>query len=209
MISPAYWWEIFSISDLLSNIILVFCFIILLKQKLKDNLFRYPILLGISTSFLVLTRGIVAIPLILFVFKDFWQTHLSNQLKYVLSFGITFVLLITLVLINCPDLQTLKFYNPLVLQTSYLPNYILMISMLLPFYFSFRIHFFEKEFFTICSLLMIFPTASAFMIRLNEFGIEKMIEGGFFDLSYLSIIIPFMLHEIVKENKMEPSFLKI
>lgn len=209
MISPAYWWEIFSISDLFSNIILVFCFIILLKQKLKNNLFKFPILLGISTSFLVLTRGIVAIPLILFVFKDFWQTHLSNQLKYVLSFGITFVLLITLVLINCPDLQTLKFYNPLVLQTSYLPNYILIISILLPFYFSFRIIFFEKEFFTICSLLMIFPTASAFMIRLNEFGIEKMIEGGFFDLSYLSIIIPFILHEIVKENKMESSFLKI
>lgn len=201
IVSPAYWWEIFSISDLFSNIILVFCFIILLKQKLKDNLFKYPILLGFSTSFLVLTRGIVAIPLILIVFKDFWQISLIKQLKYVISFVISFALLIAMVIINCPDLHTLKYYNPLVLQTSYLPNYLTIIALTLPFYFSFKIKSFENDFFTICTFLILFPTLLAFILKLNKTGIEKILIGSTFDLSYLSIVIPFILYEVAKENK--------
>jgi hypothetical protein len=201
LISPAYWWEIFTISDLFSNMILVFCFIVHLERKLKDNLFKHPIMLGISTSFLVLTRGIVAIPLILFVFKDFWQIRMINQLKYVFSFGITFVLLIGLVLMNCPDLQTLKSCNPLVLQTSYLPSYIHLIALLLPFYFSFKIKIFENDFYIACSLLILFPTLLAFMIRLNTIGFEKILTESYFDLSYLSIVLPFILYEIVDENK--------
>jgi hypothetical protein len=201
IVSPAYWWEIFSISDLFSNIILVFCFIILLKQKLKDNLFKYPIFLGFSTSFLVLTRGIVAIPLILIVFKDFWQISLIKQLKYVISFVISFALLIAMVIINCPDLHTLKYYNPLVLQTSYLPDYLTIIALILPFYFSFKIKSFENDFFTICTLLILFPTLLAFILKLNKTGIEKILIGSTFDLSYLSIVIPFILYEVAKENK--------
>jgi len=196
IIAPAYWWEIFAISDLISNIILVMCFIILLKQGLK-NIFQYPILLGISTSFLVLTRGIVAIPLVLLLFKDFWKISLTDKIKYVSSFTVTFAILVSLVLFNCPDWNTLKFYNPLVLQAHALPTYIHLIALALPFILAFRIRSFDVDFFRFSALLMLFPTIVAFLIVCYRFGDLR------FDLSYLSIVIPFMLFEIVKTKKRE------
>lgn len=197
IISPAYWWEIFAISDLMSNIIVVMCFIILLKKKLK-NIFEYPVLLGISTSFLVLTRGIVAIPFVLILFKDFWKITMIEKIKYVLSFTFTFIFLVGLVLFNCPDWNTLKFYNPLVLQSHYLPNSIHFTALILPFLFAFRIRSFRNDFFKFSALLMLFPTAAAFIIVSYKFGFDFR-----FDLSYLSIVIPFMLFEIVKTKKWE------
>jgi len=205
LMAPAYWWEIFSISDLFSNMILVFCFVVLLKQKWKQDIFKHPVFLGISTSFLVLTRGITAIPLILLVFKDFCKISFQKQWQYASAFVLTFALLILMVLINCPDFETLKSYNPLVLQTSYLPNYILGMALLLPFYFSFKIKSFENDFFFWTSLLLSFPTLLAFFIRLSTMGIERILIGSYFDLSYLSIIIPFMLYEIVNEQHVNTS----
>lgn len=208
LISPAYWWEIFAISDLMSNTIIVLCFIILLKHKLKTTVLEYPIFLGFSTSFLVLTRGIFAIPLTLLVFKDFCNTNITNQLKYVFSFSITFIVLITIVLMNCPDLETLKRCNPLVLQAHYLPNYIHILALMLPFYFSFKIKKFNNDFFKISSFLILFPTLLAFIYTWDSVGFEEIILKSRFDLSYLSIVIPFILIEIVQnKNKVANEYL--
>lgn len=201
LISPAYWWEIFAISDLMSNSIIVLCFIILLKNKLKKNIFEYPIFLGFSTSFLVLTRGIFAIPLTLIVFKDFWCNSLSVKLKYALSFTFTFLFLVAIVIVNCPDLETLKVYNPFVLQTHYLPSYIHILALISPFYFSFKIKTFRTDFFKISSLLILFPTLLAFIYGWNDIGFEEIILKNRFDLSYLSIVIPFILILIVDSKK--------
>jgi hypothetical protein len=200
LISPAYWWEIFAISDLMSNTIIVLCFIIFLKNKLKTNILAYPLFLGFSTSFLVLTRGIFAIPLTLLAFKDFFYSNLKNKFKYLLSFLLTFILLIEIVIMNCPDLETLKHFNPLVLQTHFLPNYVHIIALVLPFYFSFKIKKFKPDFFKITPFLILFPTLLAFIYRWQDVGFEDIIFKNRFDLSYLSIVIPFILIEIVQSE---------
>lgn len=202
LLSPAYWWEIFAVSDLFSNIVIVFCFILLVKKNFTEGVFQHPVFLGITTCILVLTRGIVAIPLILLLFKDFWKIRLSKQVTYIISFTVTFVGLLAMVLINCPSIEILKLYNPLVLQTHYLPNYIHFIALVLPFYFSFQIKSFIDDFFKTATILMLFPTLLAFFLTWYRNGFKDLIENNSFDLSYLSIVIPFLLFEITKNSKL-------
>lgn len=206
LISPAYWWEIFAISDLMSNSIMVFCFIVLLKQKLKNNIFKHPVFLGFSTSLLTLTRGVFIIPLVLLVFKDYWETNLNSKVKYTLTFLATAILLITIVLINCPDLETLKAFNPYSRQIRLLPRYIHILSIALPFYYSFKTTEFEKDFFKTTAFLILFPTILAFIYVWIDFGFEILIAESKFDLSYLSIATPFILKIITKkESAIQPS----
>jgi hypothetical protein len=200
LISPAFWWEIFAISDLMSNIVIVLCFVLLWKQKIKDNIFKYPLMLGVVTAFLVLTRGIVVIPLVLLVFRDFWKLDVLKKVKYLFTFALTFVFLIAIVLMNCPDLETLENYNPYVLQTGYLPGYVQAIALLLPFYFTFKIQDFNYSYFKTASILLLFPVFTAFFFRLYSTGFSAVIEESTFDLSYLSIVIPFLLIEVVEIN---------
>ena len=200
LISPAFWWEIFAISDLMSNIILVLCFILLVKDSLKKDLFKYPIFLGISSSFLVLTRGVVAIPLTLLLFKDFWSISFSKKIKFMVSLILTSFLLIGLVIMNCPDKNTLVLYNPLVLQTHYLPSFVNVFALLLPFYFSYKIKSFHNDFFKASSILLLFPTFLSFINNWERNGLEILLKENKFDLSYLSIVIPFILFEIVSNS---------
>lgn len=200
VISPAYWWEIFSISDLLGNVIIIFCFITLVNHMLKNDIFKYPILLGVSSSLLVLTRGITIIPLIIFIFKPFWKIKIKNQILYLVSFITTFTVLIVTVLINCPDLETLKKFNPFVLQTNYLPTFMILISMLFAFFISFLVKNFYEDFYIYASISILLPILSSFLIFLNIYGIEKIILYSKFDLSYLTIIFPFILVEISKNK---------
>lgn len=200
LLSPAFWWEIFAISDLLSNVIIVFCFVLLIKDIFKDNVLKKPVFMGLSTSFLTLTRGIVAIPLILLVFRDFITINIRDKIKYVISFILLSILLIALVIINCPDLETLKKFNPLNLQTMYLPNYINIFAVLLPFYFSLKIKKFNNQYFQFCTYLLLFPPFLSFSITMYYMGFDTIIIDNKFDLSYLSIAFPFLIMEIVKDS---------
>lgn len=200
LLSPAFWWEIFAISDLLSNVIIVFCFVLLIKDKFKDNVLKKPVFMGLSTSFLTLTRGIVAIPLILLVFRDFITINIRDKIKYVISFILLSILLIALVIINCPDLETLKKFNPLNLQTMYLPNYINIFAVLLPFYFSLKIKKFNNQYFQFCTYLLLFPPFLSFSMTMYYMGFDTIIIDNKFDLSYLSIAFPFLIMEIVKDS---------
>jgi len=199
LLSPAYWWEIFAISDLFSNIIIVVCLIILLKKHTRDQPFNSPYFLGICTGFLFLTRGIVAIPLTLFLFKDFWRIPPVVKFKFIVAFLTTIALLIFSVLIYCPNLNTLKFYNPLVLQTNYLPHYIHIIALSLPFLFAFKIKDFGFDFFKYATILLLLPVIFSFIYRGFLYGVNLD-----FDLSYFSMALPFALVCIVQQYKVKP-----
>ena len=198
IVSPAFWWEIFAISDLMSNMIICFCFVLIWQSKFKDDLFSKPYLLGFSTAFLVLTRGIVAIPLTLLFFKPFCKADNKAKLKTIIVFLATFVGLIAIVTINCPSIEILKNYNPLVLQTSYLPSYIHVLAVILPFYCSFKIQNFNTSLFRFSIVLILFPTIVAFYMVCITHGFNASIIQNKYDISYLSIVLPFLIFEIAK-----------
>lgn len=201
IISPAYWWEILAMSDLLSNIIIVFCFILNVKKHFKKDIFKYSILLGISTCFLALTRGIVWIPLILLVFRDFWFINNVSKIKYTIAFIITFLSLVVLVIINCPNFEILKTYNPLILQTSNLPNFVHTIAILLPFFISFVIHKYKETFYSLSALLMLWPALLAFILCYIKYGFIDLIVKLKFDLSYLTLVFPFLIFTFIYTDK--------
>ena len=202
IISPAFWWEIFSISDLMSNIIICFCFIIWWQSIFKNNLLAKPYLLGFSLAFLVLTRGIVAIPLILLFFKPFITIKLNLKIKLLFFFSTTFLVLIILVIFNCPSMEILKNYNPLVLQTSYLPTSIHLLAIILPFIFALNIKDFHNSYFKHAVILMLFPAFISFCFFWNEYGFKEIILNHKSDISYLSMVFPFLIYEISKTHKL-------
>lgn len=203
LFSPAYWWEIFAISDLMSNIVVLLCFILLLGFKFKDNLFKRPVVLGIAVSVILLTRGIVLIPLALLLFGDFFKEKLSTKLKFVSSFSITSFFLVGLVLINCPDWQTFIRYNPFSLQTSLLPPYVYIVALVLPFFLSFKVKKFSTDYFLVSLVLMLFPILVAFGLMWTKFEFKELIFESRFDISYLSLVLPFVLIAIAKEMHVE------
>lgn len=194
LISPAYWWEIFAISDLLSNIIIVFCFIILCKQYLSNDIFKYPVLFGVVIAILLLTRGVVFIPLVLFYFQKFLKVPWKNKLLFSVAFTITFVLLIFMVLINCPDVATFEKFNPITLQTALVPNFVSIASIILPLILALVIKEWKTKFYTTIVLFLI-PVIIAFVLRSANYGFMNMFSTQTqFDLSYFTMTFPFILY---------------
>ena len=82
ILSPAYLWEVAVKSDLMSNVFLVIIFIYLWKQKTK-NIFEKYTVLSLFIAFFILTRGVVYIPLILFLFSDFIKIDTQTKIKFI------------------------------------------------------------------------------------------------------------------------------
>jgi len=197
ILSPAYWWEIFCLSDLMSNIFLLLCFFIFFEKKYKEDKFKQPYLLGILLGFFTLTRGIVIAPLAIYYFSDYWKISLHKQLKFAFACMITIGLLITMALRDCPDLKTLLDYHPLRLQTILLPNYIVILTLIIPFIFSFYIKKFYNDFLKSTVFCMLLPVLIAFGMKWYQNGLYTIITKMFFDISYLSMCLPFLILIIV------------
>ncbi|MDB9927239.1 hypothetical protein OAD34_01535 [Flavobacteriaceae bacterium] len=192
LLSPAYLWEISVKSDLMSNLFLVVIFISFWKKKFPNISFSKPVLLSFFCAFFALTRGIVLIPLIIFLFKDFIKTDVKIKVYFLVGL-LVFSFLISLpVLVLIPNYETLVVHNPFNHQVRYAPIILIIMSLLVPFLFSFKVKnngdvFYHS--FLIITLLMFIT----FTINLYEEGFTANIYGDVFDLSYLGMIIPFVI----------------
>ncbi len=190
--SPAYLWEITVKSDLMSNIILIIMFIMIWHLKYFKNYFKYPILLALILSILVLTRGIVVIPLSIFLFKDFYKSPLKIKLNFLISF-ITFLsLLIIPIILLSPNYESLKEYNPFILQTRQTSIILQALTLIFAVFISFKIKNI-KQVFTWSFNIIFFILFSTFIFYLVKYGVNKSILDSVFDLSYLGMVIPFII----------------
>jgi hypothetical protein len=83
ILSPAYLWEIYVKSDLMSNFIFILFFLIVVQNKIvKDKKINTIILAFISTA-LVLTRLTAIIPISLLLFKKFYKYSLIEKVKFI------------------------------------------------------------------------------------------------------------------------------
>ncbi|WNM18740.1 hypothetical protein [Flavobacterium capsici] len=203
IISPAFWWEIFCLSDLMSNVFFILCFLIYYNHNFSNDKFKKPILLGSILAFFILTRGIVLVPFVLFFFSDFWKTTLITKTKLIISGLVVFCLLIFMAIHNCENLETLIEYNPLWLQTILLPKYIVIFCLLLPFFISYKIKNFYDDFLKATIFLMILPVVIAFLIKIFQDGLYIILTKKFFDLSYLSMVFPFMILLFINPKKIK------
>ncbi|MBB1138751.1 hypothetical protein [Myroides sp. WP-1] len=191
-LSIPFWYEIAVISDFMSNMIIVLCFIMLWNHYFKQEIYKKEIGLAIGISILVLTRGFTYIPLALYFFAPFCQLNIKKQLRFSVSFLVTSILLILFVFYAVPDLETLKEYNPLVLQTSYTSIYHILFVFLAPLILSFYIKKFNDDFFFYTLLITGTLSITLFIQFWNRVGFNELLHNSVFDLAYLAYIFPIL-----------------
>jgi len=198
--SPSYLWELYVKSDLMSNIIIVLCFILLWNKRYSANIFYNPLLLGFLSAFLSLTRVIVFVPLTLFLFKQFYRESYSIKIKFMFSAISTLILVSFIAFINCPNIETLRVFNPLELQTRQSSVIIQIVSVILLVYFSFKIERISNIV-NFSMLLILFPVLFTFLSTFISTGFNDIIYEHTFDLSYLGMVIPFIIYHITSNSK--------
>lgn len=200
--SPAYLFEIIGKSDLMSNIFLVLLFISLWSSNFKNNIFKKSILLAFFTALFVLTRGIVVIPLTLFLFSKFYILNLKSKTKFIFWLLVFLLLIASIVLIDLPSYDTIKEHNPFNHQTAFAPKPLIIASLLIPFLFSFKvkesIDVFRFSFYIISVLIIV-----TFILNWMEEGFYNNLHGNLFDITYLGMIIPFIFFYYSEKFKME------
>lgn len=186
-ISLSYIYEVVCKSDLISSFIIVSAFILYWHRKFKDDYFKYSFVLGLLLGVICLTRSVVIIPLILFLFKPFIITSLNNKVKTISGFVISFSILISTVLLPAQNFDYILKYNPLALQgqtNKYITLFFILLTFLLSFFYVKNI---KQVYFL--STLITFAVTSAFVFEQISWGYDLMFLG----FSYCAIALPFCL----------------
>ncbi len=200
VLAPAYYWEVIGKSDLMSNCILVLLFIIIWKQKFNNNIFKHFYLLAFLTALFILTRGIVAIPLIIFMFSEFLKIKLFNKLLFILCFLISLTIISLPVFIDLPSLDVIIEHNPFNHQTRYAPKILIFISLVFPFILSFKVKN-SSDVILFSTYILSSLMCITFLINIIDEGFYENIQGNLFDISYLSMILPFILLYFLEKFK--------
>mgnify|MGYP003393023397 FL=1 len=192
LFSVAFMWEIYVKSDLMSNLIIVILFMLIWHDLFKDNYFKKPLLLAFIISFIILTRGIVIIPLTIFLFSKYIKSNTKE--KIIFSIGvILFLMILSLpILISIPDIETLIEHNPFNHQTRYSSKFLQVIFILVPFIISFYMKNMLQIIYYSFLLIFILMFLTMFM-NIFKNGFNESIFYSAFDLSYLGMIIPFSI----------------
>ncbi|NOY38047.1 MAG: hypothetical protein GXO83_10805 [Chlorobi bacterium] len=196
--SISFLWEMYVKSDLMSNFILLMGFVIFLHEKNKTHGLYKPLVSGILTGLLLLTRIVAIIPLTILFIQPFLQSSLRKRLWFFLSIFTTAIVLSLLLIRLCPDYDTFIHYNPLLLQNKQLPFIISFLFILLPFFF-FKKYKTLNHILSYCILFLSLPVFSAFTISLVKYGFNNIVYESAFDISYFNILMPFLIYSISED----------
>ena len=196
IISPAYLWEIYVKSDLMSNFILVLFFIAFVYKKIYPKYKNNIYLLSFLSTSLVLSRLTAIIPLALLLFRKFYKSSTLDKLKFLSVALFTVILFFYVAFHNVESLVIFKHYNPFELQNRQLPFIVSLILVASSFILSFRINNYKIQIYYSVFLLFI-SVFLAFLLRIYKSGISESIFNSRFDISYFNIVLPFLIIAIV------------
>lgn len=190
--SASYGWEIYSKSDLISNIIILALFVTIIQKRYDSGKKSDPVLVAVLSASLVLTRLVVIIPLALLLVKIFLNYSIRNRLRFLIS-AITCVAILSFIIFrNYHTFNNLKIYNPFELQNRQLPFFLSVILIIIPIIYSNRIKGLNDLIKSSIVLLSV-PVLLSFLLTLSRNGIYNSILDSAFDISYFNIISPFLI----------------
>ncbi len=211
--TPANHWELIVKSDLVSNFALILVFLLWYQQKNSHQINQKPILIGILSTILFLTRFASIIPLGFLLLRDFFQSKKNVQFKFMATALFVFTLLWILVLYQAPSIEVIRNYNPIFLQSSQLPLHLSIICILVSLGFSLKANLpFQKILYS--AFFLTLPVVLSFAGTIINSGLSNTLFGSYNDLSYLSIPLPFMIfgfamafveRSTAEEKKAKPS----
>ena len=199
LLSPAYLWEVVAKSDLLSNILLLTFFLFLWDKSYKSNYFKNPVLLAFCCAFLFFTRGIVIIPLTFLLFGAFLKLSIGKKMSF-LGYCLLFLILISLpILLILPDLETIKIHNPFNHQTRFTPFWVQVVFVFTPLLIAHKIKSIQKViYYTFLNFFLLLFLS--FVIEILDENFYDALYKSYFDISYLTMILPFAILVIIFNN---------
>ncbi len=198
-VSPAFWYEVTTRSDLFYNL-LDCLLIILVFHKNKYSISNHPIIIGIICGLFLSTRLSVFFPFLIYFFKDFMDVNGKQKLIFfsvsVLSFVISFAPLFIW------DFHSLMFfrYNPFVLQTRQgsILEVILLLVVAILFSLKWKTDFNKCIHLISYSLLLLVLMTFIHNMILDNFHYGLF--TGKYDITYFNMALPFCVFILCSHN---------
>lgn len=190
-------WELVTRSTIFSVMVFGMAFLYFIHKK--DEKYRYePIIMGLLLS----TRSIMIIPLLLYSVNHFRGKELSYMYKYLIVFGLTFIL--TFVPLAFIDEQLFFKVNPLTVQTGliYGPlKYIIpLLALLMAVYWGWKTYDLRNQF-RISGYILFFISFTSFLNNIYYNGWQDAFWESGFDISYFIFCLPFLTLTVLKKEE--------
>jgi len=186
VISLSFLYEAVCKSDFISSFIIVSVFMLFWHKKFERNYFKKSILLGFILGVICLTRSVVVIPLILFLFKAFCETEWKQKIKFIISFSLTVSVLLASVLLPSENFEYILKHNPLKMQGQ--SNiFVVLIFLFLSVFFSFYIENIRQVFYL--STIIVFCLMCGHVIE----QVIKGCDSNFLNITYVAAALPFCI----------------
>ncbi|HLW06952.1 MAG TPA: hypothetical protein VKY45_05255 [Marinilabiliaceae bacterium] len=192
ILSPAYLWEIYVKSDLMSNFIFILLFLVIVQNKISKKSKMNTAVLSFVTSALILTRLPSIIPISLLLFKKFYNYSLKNKTIFIITAFLTSAIFLFICFHNVHSFEHFKRHNPFELQNRQLPLFISFITILIPIIYSFRINNL-KTLIKSSTFFLLLPVSISLTLSIIKNGFYNSVSLSYFDISYLNITLPFLL----------------
>jgi len=200
-LSPSYWWEVLVRSDGLSNTILVFISILMMEKK-KISFQNHWVLTAIICGLLASTRLSAIIPLAIYLCGSFFKISFKQQLSViVIILSIVFIFFSPYIFWNT-DTWIFFSRNPFMSQTSTGNIWILLVMVTIAIVLSLTFKIFKQYTRRTACFIFIFFGISLIYNHLTYNADISFMEDADFDISYLSLSLPYCLFSIAntKEN---------
>lgn len=195
-LSPSYLWEVYVKSDMFSNFVVVLGFIFLMWNNfIKENKLKLG-WASVLTGLVFLTRLSAVIPIILLLFKKFYQFSIKEKINFALIFTLTLSGVLYLFFHNASSFDLIFEHNPLTIQGAKQPLILSLSYIILALILSFKIKSFSDVIYWAGVLLFICVFAP-FVMFLVQYGYDDVVINSSFDLSFFNMSMPFVLMSIV------------
>jgi hypothetical protein len=188
VLSPAFLYEVVVRSELFSNMVIIVLFFFILEKIKPIKTIKILFLLGILAGFLLSTRGIVLLPYLIF-FIFYFKKDIKSLVLFGASAAFGFVMtFLPFVLWN----QELFFENnPLLIQKSFVPNWLLTFSILLCILLAISSDTFRRVYLSISAVLF----GVVFLCFVSSVFQNSFDHAVFrsFDISYFCFCLPYLL----------------
>ena len=188
VLSPAFLYEVVVRSELFSNMVLVLFLFYILERIRPIKSVRTLFLVGILAGLLLSTRGIVLLPyLIYFVF--YFKKDIRSLTLFGLSTALGFI--ITFVPFVIWNKELLIQNNPLAVQKSYIPAWLLILSILGCVLIGYSVDTF-KRIYRSTALLVFGVVFFCFVIGMVQNSFDQAVFQSY-DITYFCFCLPYLL----------------
>jgi len=200
--APVFLYEVVVRSELFSNMVMVMLYLAVLEMVGRKMSLSASILLGLAGGLLLSTRGVVLLIHILVLAYLFRKKVVTHGLFY-LSLVAGFV--VSLLPFMIWDWKQFMNLGPFTKQLSFLPAWLLVVSVVCCAYLALKIRSLRGVYFAV-SLTLFAVVLVAFLGSILDYGWHQAVLQDAFDISYFVFAVPFLLISLdFRQRKIHPT----